>query len=258
MSMSAHLNPGTLYCLATPIGNLDDATPRSRKVLEEVSIIACEDTRTAGRLLSHFGIQSPRLISYYEHNEERRAEELVSLLLKGNSIALLSEAGTPTVSDPGYRLVNRCAEMGIPVVPIPGVSAVIAALSAAGLPTDRFLFLGFPPRKGSKLRQFLMWVTLPGLTTVVYLPARRLVEFLREVGNLSNEVRVVVGREMTKFHEEFLRGSPLELAEEIEAHPRKGECTLVFHTVGKIKRKPLEAFWTQVTGMEISPENGED
>ena len=147
MSMSAHLNPGTLYCLATPIGNLDDATPRSRKVLEEVSIIACEDTRTAGRLLSHFGIQSPRLISYYEHNEERRAEELVSLLLKGNSIALLSEAGTPTVSDPGYRLVNRCAEMGIPVVPIPGVSAVIAALSAAGLPTDRFLFLGFPPAK---------------------------------------------------------------------------------------------------------------
>jgi 16S rRNA (cytidine1402-2'-O)-methyltransferase len=218
---------GTLYCVALPIGNPEDLTLRAAATLRRTPYLACEDTRSAGRLLAGLGIAGPRLLSLFEHNEARRLDQVVAILRAGQDVALISEAGTPTISDPGYRLVARCVEEGIAVVPIPGACAAVAALSASGLPTDRFLFLGFPPRKGSKLARFMQAVVEPQRTAVVYLPARRVPEFLEDLAGRAPEAQVVIARELTKTWEEFIRGTARLLAQGVPA--LRGECTLVIY-----------------------------
>ncbi|MBM4353777.1 MAG: 16S rRNA (cytidine(1402)-2'-O)-methyltransferase [Deltaproteobacteria bacterium] len=226
-------SPGTLFVVATPVGNLKDITLRAIEVLRSVPLVACEDTRSAGRLLASLDIRGPRFTSLFEHNEQRKVEQLVEHLQGGRDAALISEAGTPTISDPGYRLVARCREVGIPVVPIPGPCAALAALSASGLPTDKFLFLGFPPRKGARLARFLRRLAAPARTGIAYLPARRLEELLGLLAKSAPDARVVLARELTKKFEEFLCGTPTELLAEITAHPRKGECTLLVYRPGE-------------------------
>jgi len=224
---------GTLYVVATPVGNLKDITLRAIEVLRSVPLVACEDTRSAGRLLAALDIRGPRFTSLFEHNELRKVEQLVDHLRSGLDAALISEAGTPTVSDPGYRLVARCREEGLSVVPIPGACAAIAALSASGLPTDKFLFVGFPPRKGTRLARFLRRLAAPARTGIAYLPARRLDEILGLLAGSVPDARVVLARELTKKFEEFLSGTPAELTREIALHPRKGECTLLVYRPGE-------------------------
>lgn len=221
--------PGRLFCVATPIGNLGDITLRALETLRSVHTIACEDTRTTGRLLSLLDIPRPRLISYHDHNESRRVGQIIALLEQGNDVALVSDAGTPTVSDPGYRVVSRCAEAGLDVVPIPGPCAALAALCASGLPTDRFLFLGFPARKGAKLQRFMAQALEPQRTAIVYLPMRRLQRFLEDVLERAPATMVVVSRELTKAHEQMVRGKVEDLLAQIDEIPEKGECTLLLY-----------------------------
>jgi 16S rRNA (cytidine1402-2'-O)-methyltransferase len=226
-------SPGRLFCVATPIGNLGDITRRALETLGSVTCIACEDTRTTGRLLSLLDIPRPRLISYHDHNESRRVGQIIALLEQGNDVALVSDAGTPTISDPGYRVVSRCAEEGIEVVPIPGACAAVAALCASGLPTDRFLFLGFPAKKGAKLKRFLAQALETQRTSIVYLPMRRLQSFLQLVAEEAPETQVVVCRELTKAHEQLVRGVVTEVLEKLDEIPEKGECTLLLYNPAK-------------------------
>jgi 16S rRNA (cytidine1402-2'-O)-methyltransferase len=221
--------PGRLFCVATPIGNLGDITLRALEILRSVDTVACEDTRTAGRLLAHLDIRGKRFLSYHDHNEARRAGQILALLHQGQDVALISEAGTPTISDPGYRIVSRCAEEGVTVVPVPGACAAIAALCASGLPTDRFLFLGFPPKKGGKLRRFLDQALEPQRTAILYLPMRRLPSLLEEIAQRAPLTRAVVARELTKIHEQFARGTVTEILDGMEEIPQRGECTLLLY-----------------------------
>ena len=217
--------PGVLYVVATPIGNLEDISLRALRILKEVDCVACEDTRHSGKLLHHFGISKP-LVSCHEYNEEGRARELLGRLLDGENIALVSDAGTPLVSDPGYRLVALAVEAGIRVVPIPGVSAVTAALAASGLPTDCFRFLGFLPPKKQQRRA--VFETLAAVTaTVIFFEApHRIVETLRDLEEILPRHPVVLARELTKIHEEFLRGTAAQLREILESRGHiKGEFT---------------------------------
>ena len=217
-----------LYLVATPIGNLEDITLRALRVLrEEATLIACEDTRQTQKLLDHFGIRKP-VISYHEHNENARSTELVDRLAAGETIALVSDAGTPLVSDPGYRLVTAAIAAGFPVVPIPGVSAAVAALSASGLPTDHFRFAGFLPPKSGARRRFLESIAGEQTTLVLYESPHRILESLEDMGQILGERRIVLARELTKIHEEFLRGTAHELSKVLRGRPAiKGEMTLV-------------------------------
>lgn len=218
---------GVLYVVGTPIGNLEDITLRALRTLGEVDLIAAEDTRNTRRLLAHHGINRP-LVSLHEHNEDRRTAELISKLGNGTAIALVSDAGTPTVSDPGYRLVKDAAAAGIRVVPIPGPSAVVAALSVSGLPTDAFLFLGFPPRKRAKRLKFLGHVAEETKTLIFYESPKRMADLLTDLQDVMGERRAVLSREMTKTYEEFMRGTLNQIAAEIEKRKElKGECTLL-------------------------------
>lgn len=226
-----------LFVVTTPIGNLADITLRALQVLTEVDLIAAEDTRHTRRLLKAHDIEN-RLISYHEHNEARRTEELIQRLAQGETIALVSNAGTPTVSDPGYRLVHAAAAQRIPVTPVPGVSAAVTALSAAGLPTDRFTFVGFPARKKAKrLEQLRELGQLPH-TLIFYQAPGRLKAFLNEMLKVLGNRQAVLAREMTKMHEEFLRGSLEEIIAIIKQRQTiKGECTLVVQG-GSAEAKP--------------------
>ncbi|MDQ2712113.1 MAG: 16S rRNA (cytidine(1402)-2'-O)-methyltransferase [Acidobacteriota bacterium] len=219
---------GILYIVATPIGNLEDITLRALRVLrEEAAVIACEDTRQTQKLLAHYEIRKP-LISYHEHNEASRSAELIQLLEDGKSIALVSDAGTPLLSDPGYKVVSGAVEKGIQVVPIPGASAVLSALTAAGLPTDSFLFLGFLPPKSMARRNKLESVMSQTATIVAYESPHRILETLADIQSTFGTRRIVLAREITKLHEEFLRGSAAEIREQLAARPSiKGEITLV-------------------------------
>ncbi|WP_456342072.1 16S rRNA (cytidine(1402)-2'-O)-methyltransferase [Thermovibrio sp.] len=220
---------GELFVVATPIGNLKDITLRALEVLKEVPVIACEDTRRALKLLSHYGISGKRLIPYHEHNEREAAEKILNLLKDGVSVALISDAGTPTISDPGYRLVKRAREEGVKVVPIPGASAVIAALSASGLPTDKFLFYGFLPRKEGKLRSALEEIISYPFTVVAYESPHRIERTLELLSQIAPDVELVIGRELTKLNEDFLFGSPHRLLEELrEGGKLRGEFVLLF------------------------------
>lgn len=218
---------GTLYCVAMPIGNPRDITLRALDVLGQVSLIACEDTRTAKEALGQLGIQPPRLLSYFEHNELFRTQQILEVLQSGKDVALISEAGTPTISDPGFRLVKACVDAGLKVAPVPGACAAISALSVSGLPTDRFLFVGFPPKKGGKLQRFVGTWLLPGVTTVFYVPARNLLDLLGVVDSLHPNADIVVGREITKGYEEFRRGTASQLTVSFTQDPPRGECTVL-------------------------------
>ena len=218
---------GCLYVVATPIGHLEDITLRAIKTLRQVDLIAAEDTRHTRRLLAAHQIES-RLISYHEHNEAQRTAELIDRLDKGASVALVSDAGTPTVSDPGYRLVQAAAAKQIPIVPIPGASAVVTALSAAGLPTDSFTFVGFPLRKKARRIEQLRQLKAISHTLVFYQSPRRVKAFLAEVRGALGDRPAVLARELTKLHEEFLRGSLSQIIEKLEQRAEvKGECTLL-------------------------------
>ncbi|GAB4285682.1 MAG: 16S rRNA (cytidine(1402)-2'-O)-methyltransferase [Oscillatoriaceae cyanobacterium] len=199
--------PGILYLVGTPIGNLEDITFRALRILREVDLIAAEDTRHTGKLLHHFQIQKPQ-ISYHEHNLKQRGAELVAKLLQGENIALVTDAGTPGIADPGTAIVQSCIEAGITVVPIPGPSAAIAALSVAGLPTERFVFEGFLPSKGKARRERLQAIATETRTIILYEAPHRLVQTLEDLGeNLDNQRHLVIARELTKLYEEFWRGS---------------------------------------------------
>ncbi len=216
-----------LYIVATPIGNLEDITFRAVKILKQVDLIAAEDTRRTGKLLGFYEIRTP-LISYHEHNEARRSPLLVNKIEAGANIALVSDAGTPTVADPGFRLIQEAIAKDVRVVPIPGVSAPITAISAAGLPTDHFTFLGFPSAKKEKRRRQLEKSARETATLVYYLSPQRILAFLRELHNAWGDRCAVIGREMTKLHEEFIRGNLSDIIMDLEQRQTiKGECTLL-------------------------------
>ena len=218
--------PGRLYIVGTPVGNLEDITLRALRILGEVEAIACEDTRQTIKILNRFGLKKP-LISYFQPREGRRIPEIIGLLKAGRDVALVSDAGTPGISDPGFPLIREALKEAIPVVPIPGPSAVTTALSAAGLPTHRFLFVGFPPPKKTGLRKFLEALRDEKATLIFFLPTRRIPEFLEAVCELLGDRRVVIARELTKVHEEFIRGKAVELAENLGRRTLKGECTVL-------------------------------
>ena len=202
---------GTLYLVATPIGNLADITHRALQILKDVELIACEDTRHTRKLLQHYGIET-KTVSYHEHNEQQRAGELVELLKQGSDIAVVSDAGTPAISDPGFRLVRAAIENEVPVVPVPGPSALISALIAAGLPTDEFFFAGFlPSRSNARLARLAELRSVPG-TLIFYEAPHRLATTLTDALEILGEREAVVARELTKLHEEIRRGRLSELA----------------------------------------------
>ncbi|WP_456455453.1 16S rRNA (cytidine(1402)-2'-O)-methyltransferase [Thermovibrio sp.] len=225
---------GTLYVVSTPIGNLKDITLRALEVLKAVPVIACEDTRQTLKLLSHYGIQGKRLIPYHEHNEREASQKLITLLKEGNSVALVSDAGTPTISDPGYRLVKLCRKEGIKVVPVPGATAFVAALSASGFPTDKFLFYGFLPRKEGKLTEALKEISSLPYTVVSYESPHRLERTLELIDSLFPDWEVGVYKEITKVNEEFFKGRAKELLKELKEKGKlKGEFVLIFPPYGK-------------------------
>ena len=212
--------------VATPIGNLEDITLRALRVLKEADLIACEDTRHTGRLLQHFGISKPT-VSYHEHNERERAAELVEKLASGASIALVSDAGTPGVSDPAYRIVTAAIERGIAVIPIPGATALITGLIASGLPTDSFLFAGFlPPKQQARLTR-LEELQTERATLVLYEAPHRIRETLADALAVFGNRPAAIARELTKLHEEFLRGTLSELCERLNAQEPRGEMVVI-------------------------------
>lgn len=220
-------NGGVLYIVGTPIGNLEDITYRAVRILKEADLVACEDTRQTRKLLDHYGIEKP-LVSYHEHNETARAQELVEKLVEGATIAQVSDAGMPGISDPGYRVVKLAVEHGIPVIPIPGPSAVIASLAASGLPTDAFEFRGFLPAKAGQRRTTLEELIPLQHTIIFYEAPHRIRETLEDIVRiLGRERPVVIARELTKIHEEFIRGAAQEVLEAVQDRELKGEITLL-------------------------------
>jgi len=217
---------GILFIVATPIGNLEDITLRSLRVLEEADVIACEDTRVTLKLLNRYGLKK-RLISYFQPKELARLPQIIQLLRQGKSVALVSDSGTPGISDPGYRLIQAAIEADIPVIPVPGPSALTASLCAAGLPLNRVLFLGFPPAKKGKLSRLLSALREEAATLVFYLPSRNLRPFLELVLSILGNRRIVIARELTKLHEEFKRGEIEELLKELQGKQIRGEITLL-------------------------------
>ena len=231
---------GTLYIVATPIGNLEDMTHRAVRILREADLIACEDTRQTRKLLDHYGIKQPT-VSYHEHNEAARAEELVNKLIEGRNIALVSDAGMPLVSDPGYRLVSAAIRSGVPVVPIPGASALVAALAASGLPTDSFYFGGFLPIKSGARIRALEALKNEQATLIFYEAPHRIADALADIGKALGSRRVAVARELTKIHEEFLRGTPSEIEAQLRSRPSvKGEITLLIARAEGGAEKPAD------------------
>jgi len=220
------VTPGTLYVVATPIGNLEDITLRALRVLKEVGLVACEDTRRTRTLLTHFGIHVP-VTSYFEHNKLAKGPAILKTLREGRSVALVTDAGTPGISDPGFLLVREARAAGIPVVPVPGPSAVVTALSAAGIPADSFVFDGFLPVKPGKRIHRLEALRDLEMTIVCYESPHRILATLEAVGQVFGEVEVVAARELTKQFEEIVRGTPETLRAGFAAGAVRGEFTLV-------------------------------
>ena len=241
--------PGAIYLVATPIGNLEDITLRALRILKEVDLIACEDTRHTRRLLNHFDIHK-RLLSYHEHNETRRAAELVRQARQGKNIAVVSDAGMPAIADPGYRVVTEAITAGVPVVPIPGPVAVETALAASGLPTDAFRFGGFLPAKKTQRRKTLRAMAHSTATLVFYEAPHRILETLADVKTILGERPIVIARELTKIHEEFLRGPTSEVLAELQSRKTvKGEITLLIGrgTPGPEKTQPVHQRVAELT-----------
>jgi 16S rRNA (cytidine1402-2'-O)-methyltransferase len=230
MELQSSNRQACLYLVATPIGNLEDITLRALRILKEVDQIACEDTRHTQKLLSHYNIQKP-LVSYHEHNELTRAPELVLAMEQGAQIALVSDAGVPLVSDPGYRLVTLCLRHHLPVIPIPGPSALLAALSASGLPNEEFLFAGFLPARSGERRRALERLRIEDRTIIFYEAPHRIEETLADAGEILGNRPACIAREVTKIHEEFRRGSLAELAASLADKPARGEITLLIGPV---------------------------
>ncbi len=225
----ANGSQGQLYIVGTPIGNLEDITLRAIRVLKEVDLIACEDTRRTQKLLNAYKIRTPT-VSYHEHNEMTRAPELVIQMGEGSRIALVTDAGMPVVSDPGFRLVHLAVRHNIPVIPVPGASAFVAVLAASGLPVDKFRFLGFLPSRSGQRRKALEELKGATKTLVFYEAPHRLLEMLEDVRTVLGDRETVIAREVTKLHEEFLRGSVTALLEQLKKRTVKGEITVL---VGK-------------------------
>jgi len=217
---------GCLYLVGTPIGNLEDITLRALRILKEADRIACEDTRHTQRLLTHYDIHKP-LVSYHEHNEMTRAPELIVALEQGAKIALVSDAGTPLVSDPGHRLVTLCLRHQIPVVPIPGPSALLASLSASGLPNEEFLFVGFLPNRAGERRRALEHLRIEDRTIVLYEAPHRIAETVSDAREILGDRPACLAREVTKLHEEFRRGKLSEISASLLERPARGEITLI-------------------------------
>ncbi|HYP27018.1 MAG TPA: 16S rRNA (cytidine(1402)-2'-O)-methyltransferase [Blastocatellia bacterium] len=218
--------PGTLYLIATPIGNLEDISLRALRVLREVDLVACEDTRHTRKLLSHFQINRPT-VSYHEHNERERAEELVGKLLAGANIALVSDAGTPLISDPGYRIVRESIDRGVAVVPLPGASALITALSASGLAVSDFFFAGFLPARGGARRARLSDLARVRSTLIFYESPHRIKETVKDALDLLGDRESVLARELTKLHEQFMRGRLSDLLSALGEATVRGELVLI-------------------------------
>src|SRR5208282_3543290 len=217
---------GKLYVVGTPIGNLEDITLRAIRILKDVDLIACEDTRRTQKLLNAYKIQT-RTISYHEHNEMTRAPELIIQMEEGSSIALVTDAGMPVVSDPGFRLVHLAVRHSIPVIPVPGASAFVAALAASGLPVDKFRFLGFLPSKKGERRKALEELKDATRTLVFYEAPHRLAEMLKDAREILGDREIVIAREVTKVHEEFVRGTIGTALEYLKRRPAKGEITVL-------------------------------
>jgi 16S rRNA (cytidine1402-2'-O)-methyltransferase len=218
--------PGTLYIVATPIGNLEDITLRALRILKEADLIAAEDTRRTRQLLTHYGIHKP-LISYHEHNRRLREQSLLAELREGKKVALVTDAGTPGISDPGEDLVRAAIQESIPLIPVPGASALISALSVSGLPTESFLFHGFPPSKASARRNFLSSLKERSETLIFYESPRRLQKFLEDARDILGDRRCVVAREITKVFEEVRRGTLSEILDQFGKEEVRGEVTIV-------------------------------
>lgn len=256
--------PGTLYLVATPIGNLEDMTFRAVRMLKEADLIAAEDTRQTRKLLTHFDI-STRLVSYHEHNKRASGPELVRLLAEGSSIALVSDAGMPAISDPGADLAAAAAAEGIPVVPIPGANAALSSLIVSGLPTDRFLFAGFPPRDRKGMESFLSRLDREEATLLLYESPHRLKKTVEAVAERWSGRRMAVVRELTKKHEEIVRGTAEACLRYIEANPPLGECCLVIEGADASAvsaADPGDAWWSELTTAQhvarYEAQNGEN
>jgi 16S rRNA (cytidine1402-2'-O)-methyltransferase len=242
---------GTLYLVATPVGNLEDITLRALRILKEVDLIACEDTRHTSKLLTRYSITTPRE-SYHKFNEENRALRLIQALREGKSIALVSDSGTPLVSDPGYELVSRCRAEGIQVVPVPGPSAVIAALIGSGLPVNSFFFAGFlPPRTATRKRRLRDLASIPS-TLVLFEAPHRLLQSLEDLVAVLGARRATLAREVTKIHEEFLHGTLPELLLIMKGRPViQGEITLV---VERGEEAAVESAWPESIRQHLEEE----
>lgn len=237
---------GTLYIVSTPLGNLEDMTFRAVRILKEVDLIAAEDTRHSKKLLGHYGITTPT-IACHEHNESQRAQDLIQRLENGTTIALISDAGTPLISDPGYRLVSQAGEKGIPIVPIPGCNAAITGLSASGLPTDTFLFLGFPPKKQGRLNSFLKDAAHHKATLIYYESPRRIIRLISSAITAFGDRQACLARELTKQYEEFIRGPLSLILSTLGARETiKGECVLFIKGVDE---QPVELSLDQIEAM---------
>ncbi|HSB05422.1 MAG TPA: 16S rRNA (cytidine(1402)-2'-O)-methyltransferase [Thermodesulfobacteriota bacterium] len=235
--VASHPYEGILYIVSTPIGNMEDITLRALRILKEIDLIAAEDTRQTGLLLKYHNIHKP-LTSYFEGNEWKKKEFLLAKLKEGNHVALVSDAGTPGVSDPGFRLIQSAIQKGISVIPIPGPSAVITALSISGLPTDAFLFKGFLPHKSKKRRELLQQMEDARETLIFYESPHRISETLKDTYEILGDREMVLTRELTKIYEEVLRGKVSEIQFQIGERKLKGEITLVVS--GKTRKGNLE------------------
>jgi 16S rRNA (cytidine1402-2'-O)-methyltransferase len=229
---------GILYIVATPIGNLGDISTRAADTLRSVDVVACEDTRHTQKLLNHLGIKK-KLISYHEHNEESRSDELITTLSEGKSVAVVSDAGTPAINDPGFRIVRKAIENGIEIVSIPGPAAFVTALAASGLPTDSFLFGGFlPAKKGERQKRLMQLADVPA-TLIFYEAPHRLAAALSDFLSVLGDRNAVVARELTKMHEEFVRGKLSCLAAHFDTHTPKGEIVLLIDRADPDAASPL-------------------
>ncbi|MCG8670188.1 MAG: 16S rRNA (cytidine(1402)-2'-O)-methyltransferase [Pseudomonadales bacterium] len=233
---------GIFYIVATPIGNLDDISQRALKILQEVDVIAAEDTRHTRKLLDAYQI-STKMVSLHEHNETERAQMLIDKMLAGDNVALVSDAGTPLISDPGYVIVNQARQQSIQVVPIPGACAAIAALSAGGLPTDRFLFAGFLPQKSGPRQQSVAELMKQAATTVLYESPRRIIDLLEAIQAVDAQRSVCLAKELTKSFERFLPGTPGELIEVLQQDPdlQRGEWVVLIAPPEKQRESSLGA-----------------
>lgn len=224
---------GTLFIIATPIGNLEDITLRAIEVLRSVDYIVCEDTRHTGNLLHKLQITSYQLISYYEQNELRRIPEIIALLKNGNNVALVTDAGTPAISDPGFKLVRECIGEGLKIESIPGPSSPVAALTVSGLPTDKFLFLGYPSKKEGHRKKLFnnisSIVQTIKLTIIIFEAPHRIVKTLQEMKEVLGDIDIVICRELTKIHEEVRREKISQSLEHFKKIPPKGEFVILFH-----------------------------